>query len=119
MKVWQIVSLGRRVLERAVLCIVGCIAMLKIGPLVVMALSMLISIAIYAMAFGLQFAIGFVILIFAHEYGHLLASRIAGLQVSSPLFIPFLGAVIRVKDLPSNAKIEANIAIGRPGDGDS
>ncbi|MBC8015096.1 MAG: site-2 protease family protein [Sporomusaceae bacterium] len=114
MKAWQIVSIGKGMVGRAVICIAGSIAMLKMGPMVMMALSMLISIAIYAVAFGLQFAVGFVLLLFAHEYGHLIASRVAGIKVSNPIFIPFIGAVIRIKELPRNAKIEANIAIGGP-----
>jgi len=114
MKVWQVVTVGKRVLGRIVLCTAGCIAMLKMGPIVMMALSMLISIAVYAVAFGFQFAIGFVFLLFAHEYGHLVASRVVGLKVSGPLFIPFLGAVIQVKEIPLNVKMEANVAIGGP-----
>jgi len=114
MKAWQVVSFGKRVLGRGVICVAGCIAMLKMGPIVMMALSMLISIAVYATAFGLKFALGFVLLLFAHEYGHLVASRVVGLQVSSPIFIPFIGAVIRIKELPLNAKMEANVAIGGP-----
>ena len=114
MRAWQIVSLGRQMIGRALICVAGSIAMLKMGPILMMALSMLISIAVYAVAFGLKFALGFVLLLFAHEFGHLVASRVVGLSVSSPIFIPFLGAVIRIKELPLNAKMEANVAIGGP-----
>jgi len=114
MKAWQVISLGKRVLGRGVICVAGCIAMLNMGPMIMMALSMLISVVVYAMAFGLKFALGFVLLLFAHEYGHLVASRVVGLQVSSPIFIPFIGALIRIKELPLNAKMEANVAIGGP-----
>ena len=114
MKAWQIISLGRGVMRRGMIFVVGCIAMLKMGPLVVMALSMCISIVAYAAAFGMPFAIGFVLLLFAHEYGHLIAARVVGLKVSSPIFIPFLGAVIRVNELPKSVKMEAGVAIGGP-----
>jgi len=114
MKAWQVVSLGKRVLGRGIICVAGGVAMLKMGPMVMMALSMFISIAVYAVAFGLKFALGFVLLLFAHEYGHLVASRVVGLKVSSPIFIPFVGAVIRIKELPLNVKMEANVAIGGP-----
>jgi len=114
MRAWQVVSLGKRVLRRGVICIAGCIAVLKMGPILMMALSMLISIVVYAIAFGLKFALGFVLLLFAHEYGHLVASRVVGLRVSNPIFIPFIGAVVRIKELPLNAKMEANVAIGGP-----
>lgn len=114
MRAWQVVSLGKRIIGRGIICVAGCIAMLKMGPIIMMALSMLISIAVYAAAFGLKFALGFVFLLFAHEYGHLVASRVVGLRVSSPIFIPFIGAIIRIKELPINAKMEANVAIGGP-----
>ena len=114
MKAWQVVSFGKRVLGRGAICVAGAVAMLKMGPVVMMALSMFISIAVYAVAFGLKFALGFVLLLFAHEYGHLVASRVVGLKVSSPIFIPFVGAVIRIKELPLNVKMEANVAIGGP-----
>lgn len=114
MKAWQVISLGRQRIGRTLICIAGSIAMLKLGPILIMALSMLLSIAVYAVAFGLKFALGFVLLLFAHEFGHLVASRVVGLNVSSPIFIPFLGAVIRIKELPLNAKMEANVAIGGP-----
>jgi len=114
MKAWQVVSFGKRMLGRGAICVAGFLAMLKMGSIVTMALSMLLSIAVYAVAFGLKFAIGFVLLLFVHEYGHLLASKVVGLRVSSPIFIPFVGAVIRVQGLPRNVKMEANVAIGGP-----
>lgn len=114
MKAWQVFSFGKGVIRRAMIFVVGCIAMLKMGPIIVMALSMLVSIVVYAMAFGVPFAVGFVLLLFVHEYGHLIAARVVGLKVSSPIFIPFLGAVIRVKEMPKNVKMEASVAIGGP-----
>ena len=114
MKAWQVVSLGKGMIRRAMIFVVGCIAMLKMGPLVLMAFSMFLSIAVYAVAFGMPFAVGFVLLLFVHEYGHLLAARVVGLKVSSPIFIPFFGAVIRVHDSPKSVKMEASVAIGGP-----
>jgi len=114
MKAWQVISLGKCMIRRVMIFVVGCIAMLKMGPIVLMALSMFISIAVYAVAFGVPFAIGFVLLLFAHEYGHLVAARVVGLKVSSLIFIPFLGAMIRVNESPKNVKMEASIAIGGP-----
>ena len=62
--------------------------------------SMLVSIAAYAWIWGLPFAIGFVLLIFVHELGHVIELRRQGVPASAPLFIPFLGAVIGMKELP-------------------
>ena len=61
-------------------------------PLLKMGGSMLFAVAIYSMAFGWQFAVGFILLLFVHEMGHLIAARMVGLKVSLPVFIPFFGA---------------------------
>jgi len=76
--------------------------------------TMFISIGVYALAWGWQFAAGFVLLIFVHECGHLIAARRIGLQVGAPVFIPFMGAVIALKEAPPNAWVEAQVGIGGP-----
>jgi Zn-dependent protease len=76
--------------------------------------SMLVSIAAYAWLWGLPFAIGFVLLIFVHELGHVLELRRQGVPASAPLFIPFLGAVIGMKELPDDAWKEAQVALAGP-----
>ena len=63
---------------------------------------------------GWQYAVGFVLLIFVHECGHLIVARQAGLNVGAPVFIPFMGAFIALKDSPKNAWIEACVGIGGP-----
>jgi Zn-dependent protease len=76
--------------------------------------SMLITIWLYATVWGWQFALGFVILIFLHECGHLVVAKKFGLKVSAPMFIPFLGAFILLKEAPRNAWMEACVGIGGP-----
>jgi Zn-dependent protease len=76
--------------------------------------TMLLSIGVYAMIFGWQFAAGFVLLIFVHECGHLIMAKKFGLKVSAPVFIPFVGAAIMLKEQPQNAWVEACIGIGGP-----
>ncbi len=78
------------------------------------AASMLVSIAAYAWIWGLPFAVGFVVLIFVHEFGHVLELRRQGVPASAPLFIPFLGAVIGMKQLPDDAWKEARVALAGP-----
>ena len=75
---------------------------------------MLVSVAAYAWIWGLPFAIGFVLLIFVHELGHVLELRRQGVPASAPLFIPFLGAVIGMKELPDDAWKEARVALAGP-----
>ena len=77
-------------------------------------LSMLVSIGAYAWIWGLPFAIGFVLLILVHELGHVFALRRQGIPASAPLFIPFLGAMIGMKELPDDAWAEAKVALAGP-----
>src|ERR1035441_8455250 len=76
--------------------------------------TMLISIWAYAMLWGWWFATGFVVLIFVHECGHLIVAKKFGLKVSAPMFIPFMGAFIALKEAPKNAWMEAWVGIGGP-----
>jgi Zn-dependent protease len=76
--------------------------------------TMIFSIWIYAMLFGWQFAVGFVLLLFVHECGHLIVGKKFGLKVSAPVFIPFMGAFILLKDAPRDAWMEACVGIGGP-----
>jgi Zn-dependent protease len=59
-----------------------------------------ISVAGYALLWGWSFAIGFVLLILAHELGHYFEARRQGLHPAAPVFIPFLGAYVAIKDAP-------------------
>jgi Zn-dependent protease len=76
--------------------------------------SMLVSIAAYALLWGWKFALGFVLLLLVHELGHALEAKRQGVPVSAPLFIPFLGAVIAMKQMPHDVWREAQIAIAGP-----
>lgn len=76
--------------------------------------TMLISLAFYATAFGLPFAAGFIALLFIHEMGHAIVLKRQGVQATAPLFIPFMGAFIGMKELPANAYREAQMALGGP-----
>jgi len=76
--------------------------------------TMFVSIAAYALLFGWPFAVGFVLLIFVHEMGHVIQLRREGVEASAPVFIPFLGAVIAAKSLGENAAAEARVGLAGP-----
>jgi Zn-dependent protease len=76
--------------------------------------TMFVAVWAYAILWGLPFAVGFVLLIFVHELGHALVMQRLGLRAGAPVFIPFVGAVIAMKDQPKNAWIEALVGIGGP-----
>jgi len=76
--------------------------------------TMLLMIWVYTQIWGWQFALGFVLLLLVHESGHLLVAKKFGLKVGAPVFIPFMGAFIALKEAPRNAWIEACVGIGGP-----
>jgi len=76
--------------------------------------SMILTVGVYAVTWGVWFAVGFVLLMLVHECGHLLAAKRIGLKVGAPVFIPFMGAFIALKEAPRNAWIEAQVGIGGP-----
>jgi Zn-dependent protease len=76
--------------------------------------TMFVSIAAYALFWGLPFAAGFVLLLFVHEMGHALEAKRQGLNVSAPVFIPFLGAAILLKEQPLDVWREFKVASAGP-----
>jgi Zn-dependent protease len=76
--------------------------------------SMLVSIGAYALIWGWQFAVGFVILLFVHEMGHVIQLRREGIEASAPLFIPFMGALVWAKRLGDDALAEARVGLAGP-----
>lgn len=113
----QVITVGGKIIRRSAITVMGLLALLNIGPTAAVAVSMLVSLIVYAFAFGLKFAVGFVLLLFIHELGHVIASRAVGVKTSGPIFVPFIGAALSLKQAPVNARMEANIAIGGPAAG--
>ncbi len=77
-------------------------------------LSFFISAGVYIWIGGLWFGIGLVLLLFVHEMGHVIEAKRQGLPVSAPVFIPFMGALITLKQMPHDAWREARLAIAGP-----
>ncbi|MEJ9231923.1 site-2 protease family protein [Peribacillus butanolivorans] len=82
----------------------------KVGSLI----SIFVSLGAYALVYGWKFAVALVYLIYIHEMGHLLAAKRKGIKTSNAIFIPFVGALIALKEEPKNAKQEAYLAFGGP-----
>ena len=76
--------------------------------------SIFVSAAFYVWFGGWWFGIGLVVLLFVHEMGHVFEAKHQGLAVSVPIFIPFMGALITMKQMPRNAWREARLAIAGP-----
>lgn len=88
-------------------------ALLKI-KFVGTALTALLSIGAYALVFPLWFAVGLVVLVWVHEMGHVLQLRREGIPASAPMFVPFLGAFVAMKQMPKNALVEARVGLAGP-----
>lgn len=87
---------------------------LKFGKLLTSGGTMLLSMLMYSFVFGWKYAVGFVLLLLIHELGHFIAARQQGLDVGLPTFIPFVGAWVSLKDLPTNSEQQAYIGIAGP-----
>lgn len=86
----------------------------KFSKILTTTISMLLSIGVYAMMWGWKFAMGFVMLIFIHEMGHVLVLWRKGIKATAPVFIPMMGAFIALKQRPRNALECAETAYGGP-----
>lgn len=77
-------------------------------------LSMLAMVWFEAQRSGIWFGVGFVLMILVHELGHGYAMKKRGVAAGWPIFIPFFGAMISMKDMPRDRDTEAEIAYGGP-----
>ncbi len=87
---------------------------LKFSKIMLTTGSMLLSVTIYAISFGLPIAVGLVALLFVHEMGHWLVLRFKGFGSSAIVFVPFFGAATAMRSQPANVRDEAEIGLGGP-----
>jgi Zn-dependent protease len=84
---------------------------IKAGPVL---LSALLSIGVYTLLFGWQFAIGFVALLFLHEMGHAAMMKYKGIPLGGLIFIPLIGAAVTMQQRPHDVAEEAAVGIAGP-----
>ncbi|MEJ1517954.1 hypothetical protein R3O67_32800 [Bacillus cereus] len=77
-------------------------------------LSMGVMLWFYMEKYGWKLGALLVFFLAIHEYGHLYAARKLGLRTTNAIFIPFVGALIAMKDLPKSAKDEAYVGYMGP-----
>ena len=77
-------------------------------------LSMFAFLGLYWAAFGWRFALGIVLSIYIHEMGHVAALLRYGIKASAPLFIPGLGAVIRLQQTLGDPRQDARVGLAGP-----
>jgi Zn-dependent protease len=76
--------------------------------------SMILSFGVYWTAWGMWFALGIVLSIYVHEMGHVAALRRFGVQATAPMFVPGLGAFIRMRAHGLSRKEDARIGLAGP-----
>lgn len=77
-------------------------------------MSMFVSLGVYWQLFGWTFALGLVLSIYIHEIGHVVALKRFGLKATAPMFIPGLGAFIRMSSYPTTPREDARIGLAGP-----
>jgi len=77
-------------------------------------LSMLAAFGVYWTAWGWFFALGLVVSIYIHEMGHVAALRRYGLEASAPMFLPGVGALVRLKQRPADRIEDARVGLAGP-----
>lgn len=78
------------------------------------AFSMLLSFGVYWAAWGMWFALGVVLSIYVHEMGHIAALRRFGIPATAPMFVPGLGAFIRLRTHRLSPREDARIGLAGP-----
>lgn len=101
------VVLGIFALTKGKLLVLG---LTKTGTL----LSMFAFLGVYWAIWGWELALGLVLSIYVHEMGHVAALRKFGIPASAPMFIPGLGAFVRLGHRPKDASQDARIGLAGP-----
>ena len=76
--------------------------------------SMLLSAGVYWSIWGWKFAVGVVLSIYVHEMGHVQALQRYGIKATAPMFIPGVGAVVRLKQYPADRREDARVGLAGP-----
>jgi len=82
----------------------------KIGTLLTMAA----SVGVYWAMYGWELALGLVLSVYVHEMGNVAAIRHYGLPASAPMFIPGVGAFIRLRGVRLPPIPDARIGLAGP-----
>ena len=76
--------------------------------------SMLASLGVYWAIWGWKFAAGLIVTTYVHEMGHVAALARYGVKASPPMFIPGVGAFVRLRQHLHTAGQEARVGLAGP-----
>jgi Zn-dependent protease len=77
-------------------------------------ITLLVSFVAYGLTYGWKFGIALIYIIMVHEMGHVWAMKRMNIPTHATLFIPFIGALARGKELAKNANDDAYISYMGP-----
>ena len=87
---------------------------LKFGVFILKFFGVFLAVGGYALIWGWRFGVGFVLLILAHELGHYIEARRAGLNPQLPVFIPFVGAYVALRNMRFDPWVNARVSLAGP-----
>lgn len=77
-------------------------------------LSMMAAFGVYWTMWGWKFALGIILTTYVHEMGHVAALVRYGIKASAPMFIPGLGAYVRLHQHPATVREDARVGLAGP-----
>ena len=86
----------------------------KFGAFSIKFFGIFISVGGYALLWGWAFAVGLVLLILVHELGHYIEAKRLGLDPALPVFVPFLGAYVALRNAPFDPWRNARVSLAGP-----
>jgi Zn-dependent protease len=78
------------------------------------AFSMVLSLGVYWAAWGWRFALGVILTMYVHEMGHVASLRRYGIAATAPMFVPGLGAFVRLKQTLQSPREDARVGLAGP-----
>jgi Zn-dependent protease len=87
---------------------------LKFGFVFLKFFGIFVAVGGYALLWGWRFGVGIVVLILAHEMGHFIEAKRQGLDPALPIFIPFVGAYVAIRNARINPWQHALVALAGP-----
>jgi Zn-dependent protease len=88
--------------------------LVKFGVFVLKCFGIFLAVGGYALIWGWQFGVGIVLLILFHELGHYIEAKREGLDPQLPVFIPFIGAYVALRNARLDPWLNARVALAGP-----
>ena len=88
--------------------------LVKFGAFVLKFFGIFLAVGGYTLIWGWRFAVGVVLLILFHELGHYIEAKREGLDPQLPVFIPFIGAYVALRNMRFDPWVNARVSLAGP-----